>query len=414
MAVSLSRALMGRVRLGLGAMALGAATISLSGCKLMDPMPVAATPAVAGAAAPTTPIPAAAPQGPAADLYTYWEKTLQMAPDPLRNFQMAPCVVGRMTLLGTKHTPVICDGEVIVSLYDERPAHGGNAVMLEQWRIDKDNLRKMIGMDPLHMWGYTLALPTATCNPSITHVRLEVQFKAAEPKEATPLFAAASSVRLDYNDVLQKQGATLAANYRQGQPAAGGPGAGVMPTANPQQFGQQPMMGQQQFPQQPMMGQQQFPQQPMMMPQQAPQSMAPAQQSMLAPRVPASMVAPAQQSMPAPVQQPLMVPQQQPLMVPQQQPLMVPQQQPLMLPQQEPMLAPVQQPTLAPQTSMAPSLMPVGYQQMPQGPVQPLNATAGAPAAQLGMPVKPDVSGSQLMPPQPPRQNVFFGAEVQR
>src|SRR5205085_797797 len=108
------------------------------------------------------------------EICTYWDKNLTTAPDPVNGFRQTPCLVGRMILFGQKNTPVCCEGSLTVKLWDERPMQGGSPIHLETWNINAENLRKMIFVDALGMWGYTLALPTETVTPNLSHARLEV------------------------------------------------------------------------------------------------------------------------------------------------------------------------------------------------------------------------------------------------
>jgi hypothetical protein len=215
MTTSLLSRMTAGVHRGLIALTLGAATINCAGCTLPGNLSLtgaasvnsastgapAAPTAAAGstqqsgaiqtvsavevvpvkdphAKEPLAKFPAAAPLGKPAELYTYWDKELQFAPDPFHNGERVPCVVGRLIMLDgqVKEKAVCCDGKLRVTLYDDEPAGGGPAVKLEQWDINPNNLRKMVCKDQLHMWGYTLALPTATCEHRSTKIHLDVAF----------------------------------------------------------------------------------------------------------------------------------------------------------------------------------------------------------------------------------------------
>src|SRR5207249_11199249 len=72
-------------------------------------------------------------------------------------------------------------------------------------------------------WGYTLALPTATCGPHLGQVRLKLEF---DPAAGSPLYTQSSSLRINSTDTKYAQATNV-------------PGYGSMPhqTASPMPVG---------------------------------------------------------------------------------------------------------------------------------------------------------------------------------
>ena len=136
----------------------------------------------------------AAPTGAVCQAVACWDNHVMYAPDPVHNGMPTPGLAGRMYLFGPEiGTSLIGDGGVVVDLYDEtHPAAGPNPPPLEEWRIDKDTLKRLQRRDPIGA-GYTLFLPWGTYRPDINRVRLQLSY---HPVNGTPLYAPTSSVTL--------------------------------------------------------------------------------------------------------------------------------------------------------------------------------------------------------------------------
>jgi hypothetical protein len=115
-----------------------------------------------------------------------WSHDVVTTPDPVHNGTPTPGLAGRLYLFGPEiGYPLVGDGSLSVDLYDEGPkVNGGTPVLLEQWHIDKDTLRRLLKRDMIG-WGYTLFLPWGTCKPEITRINLKMRY---EPLKGYPLF----------------------------------------------------------------------------------------------------------------------------------------------------------------------------------------------------------------------------------
>lgn len=155
-----------------------------------------------------------------------WKNYVHFTPDPTKGGAPTPGIAGRMYLFGTSiDRPRVGDGGVVVDLYDETPlASGGQAIMLEQWRIDPVTLSKLRRRDPIGE-GYTLFLPWATYRPEIKQVRMNLRY---EPNGGIPLYATPGSLTLNGEETMM--------------PTPHGPAAALgkaVPSTQPQTVGTQ-------------------------------------------------------------------------------------------------------------------------------------------------------------------------------
>lgn len=120
-----------------------------------------------------------------------WNPEVMSKPDPANRGAPTKGLGGRMYLFGEGDScPVTGDGCVVVDLYDETPPTGNAAVPLEEWRIDRATLKRLLRRDAVG-WGYSLFLPWGTYKPEITQVQLRLRY---EPATGTPLYAESSSL----------------------------------------------------------------------------------------------------------------------------------------------------------------------------------------------------------------------------
>jgi hypothetical protein len=107
-------------------------------------------------------------------------------PNPANRGEPTPGIAGRMFLFGEGSScPLIGDGCAVVDLYDDTHPLGSNPIPLEEWRIDRATLKRLLRRDAFG-WGYTLFLPWGTYKPEITQVQLRLRY---EPVNGTPLYA---------------------------------------------------------------------------------------------------------------------------------------------------------------------------------------------------------------------------------
>jgi hypothetical protein len=134
--------------------------------------------------------PDAPPQGIPCQLVSTWNHQVAYVPDPVNGGTPAPGIAGRLYLFGQEiGCPLVHEGCVKVELYDDRATA---PVLLEEWHIDKDTLRRLQRKDTIG-WGYTLFLPWGTYKPDMTKVRLKVRF---DPVGGTPLYTESGALSL--------------------------------------------------------------------------------------------------------------------------------------------------------------------------------------------------------------------------
>jgi hypothetical protein len=118
-----------------------------------------------------------------------WNPEIISRPDPAHRGAPTPGLGGRMYLFGEgTDCPLTGDGCVVVDLYEDLSPNA--SVPLEEWRIDRDTLRRLLRRDAVG-WGYSLFLPWGTYKPEIKQVQLRLHY---EPAKGAPLYAESSSV----------------------------------------------------------------------------------------------------------------------------------------------------------------------------------------------------------------------------
>jgi hypothetical protein len=149
--------------------------------------------------------------GPVCQVVATWHNEVVFTPDPARNGMPAPGLAGRVYLFGPEiNYPLVGDGSLTVDLYYDEPTATGQApILLEEWRIDKDTLRRLARKDAVG-WGYTLFLPWGTYRPEIRHVHLRIRY---EPPKGIPLYQEGAPMTLS-----ETEPATSATAGRPGKP----------------------------------------------------------------------------------------------------------------------------------------------------------------------------------------------------
>jgi hypothetical protein len=114
--------------------------------------------------------------GAACQVVTTWSNQVNYTPDPTHGGVPTPGLAGRLYLFDAAMVyPVLADGSLTVDLYNDAPDGPPGGVLLEEWRIDKDTLKRLFKKDIMGN-GYTLFLPWASCRPDVTRVHLTVRY----------------------------------------------------------------------------------------------------------------------------------------------------------------------------------------------------------------------------------------------
>jgi hypothetical protein len=144
-----------------------------------------------------------APAGEPFQMAATWNPEVLFAPDPAQAGKASPGLTGRLYLFGPDAKyPLAGEGTLTVSLFDDRPlAEGKPAVHLEEWRIDKETLKRMLRKDTIG-WGYTLVLPWGTYRPDLTQVHLRFRYDGSQ---GLPLYTETSTMTLNHGSVAHTQ-----------------------------------------------------------------------------------------------------------------------------------------------------------------------------------------------------------------
>lgn len=134
------------------------------------------------------------PCGTVCQIVATWHKEIAYAPDPTCGGAPAPGLAGRIYLFGEQISyPLVGDGSLVVTLFDDAPTFEGKApVMLEEWRIDKETLRRLARKDMVG-WGYTLFLPWGSYRPDVYQVHFRVRY---DPPKGAPIYQESATVCL--------------------------------------------------------------------------------------------------------------------------------------------------------------------------------------------------------------------------
>jgi hypothetical protein len=134
------------------------------------------------------------PTGRVCQIVTTWQNQVIFSPDTMHGGASTPGIAGRLYLFDQGGLPVVGDGGVTIELYnDSAVAKGGEAKLLELWKLDKEILRCALQRDTIG-WGYTLLLPWGTYSPAITAVHMKVRY---EPPKGLPLYSEGGTVTLN-------------------------------------------------------------------------------------------------------------------------------------------------------------------------------------------------------------------------
>jgi hypothetical protein len=128
------------------------------------------------------------PTGHVCHIATSWDNCLAVVSDSANGGAPLRGLKGRLYLFDNEaKTPIACEGELWVDLYDDRPiAAGGVPKRLERWQFPKEIMAQLLRKD-LIGWGYTIFLPWVhSYRPDITAVHFQICF---QPRNAVaPLY----------------------------------------------------------------------------------------------------------------------------------------------------------------------------------------------------------------------------------
>jgi hypothetical protein len=181
---------------------------------------------------------AAPPVAPVKQAVALWNRNVVYAPDPVRQGQPYPALMGRLYLFGADETwPVAADGTLVVSLFDDTPRPGKvanpQAPALEEWRFEKAMLAPLLKKDTIG-WGYTICLPWATYRPDVGVVRLTARYEAGAGGAA--LFAPAAPITLDHGQTPPQFQAAKAPSVAPQAVVPGAAGPAAPPPVEPAKF----------------------------------------------------------------------------------------------------------------------------------------------------------------------------------
>jgi hypothetical protein len=136
-----------------------------------------------------------APSGGVCQVVATWQPQVVFIADSTHGGAPTPGFAGRLYLFGEEvGTPKVGDGSASIDLYDRTPCRtGGQPVLIEQWNVDRDTLKRVLRKDVIG-WGYTLVLPWATIKPEIQEVELKLRYV---PPRGAPLFAESHAIALN-------------------------------------------------------------------------------------------------------------------------------------------------------------------------------------------------------------------------
>ncbi len=132
---------------------------------------------------------------PANEMTLLWRNRIDYLPDPGRNGEMGPGLVGQLFLFGSGLQFAEANGKLTVALYDESPRPPGQQPnQPEGWEFTKETLQKLKTPDERFGMSYALFLPWPTYRPDVTRVRIAVRY---DPEQGHPLFAPETRVTID-------------------------------------------------------------------------------------------------------------------------------------------------------------------------------------------------------------------------
>ncbi len=166
----------------------GIPTAPLSALARHEPSPVTPAAAIAKVANKLT-------RSPATEMTVLWRNRVDYLPDPARNGEMGPGLVGQLFLFGPNLQFAEANGRLVVALYDESPRSPGQQPNKpECWEFTKETLQKLKTPDERFGMSYALFLPWPTYRPDVTRVRIAVRY---DQENGHSLYAPETWITLD-------------------------------------------------------------------------------------------------------------------------------------------------------------------------------------------------------------------------
>ncbi len=123
-----------------------------------------------------------------------WSRGVATAADSQHNGAELHGLAGRVYLFGVDDRTVVCDGELVVGLFDDTPRPDATGPKeLHEWKIDPVTLKRLLKKDAIG-WGYTVFLPWPEDKPLLQHIQLKFRFNQ---KDKAPVFGESGPMTLE-------------------------------------------------------------------------------------------------------------------------------------------------------------------------------------------------------------------------
>jgi len=130
------------------------------------------------------------PRGAASEMCVAWQNKVAYLPDPTKNGDMIPGVVGQMFLFAPGYQSASANGKLTIEMFDET----SGSTRLGGWTLDKDTLKKMVSKDERFGRCYTLFLPWPDYKGQAIRLKMTARY---EGENSYPLYAIPSMLTID-------------------------------------------------------------------------------------------------------------------------------------------------------------------------------------------------------------------------
>lgn len=125
-----------------------------------------------------------------------WNRGIATAADTMHNGAPLMGLAGRVLLYNEAGLPVICDGDLVVCLFDCTPHPGSTGpVEVHEWVLDHETLKRLVRKDAFG-WGYTVFLPWPEDKPVFSQIQLKLRYYRPNPNQA-PLFGESGPMSIE-------------------------------------------------------------------------------------------------------------------------------------------------------------------------------------------------------------------------